>query len=236
MKRTIRLFAIIALMIASVSAFAQKPFAGKITFEVAAEGISDPNIAAELAEQTVEYTVMGNNSRMDLSVGIDMSIISNGNAKTYTILFNIPGYGKYYIQQKAEDIQKDQATKKYDYKYTGEEKTISGYKCQKVIMTATDLETDEENVMELWVTTELGLGDDINFYTHPNLKGYPLSIKQTQEVNGEMITTITTATKITPDKKVKSTLFLMPSDAKSFEEAPAELQQMLGGLGGDDEE
>lgn len=236
MKRTIRLFAIIALMVASVSAFAQKPFAGKITYELSAEGIKDPNIAAELAEQSMEYTVMGNCCRMDMSVGIDMTTIENGNSKTYTIIFGIPGYGKYYIQQTEEDIQKRLATTKMDYNYTGEEKTITGYKCQKVIQTITDLETDEEHVIVMWVTNELGLGDAINFFQHPGLKGYPLCIEQTQEINGEDVTVITTATKIVPDKKVKATAFLLPSDAKSLDEAPEELKQMLGGIGDDDEE
>lgn len=236
MKRTIRLFAIIALMIASVSAFAQKPFAGKITFELSAEGISDPNVAAELAEQTMEYTVMGSSSRLDMNVGIDFTTILNGNNKTSTIILGIPGYGKYYIQQTAEEIQKELANIKIDYNYTGEEKTISGYKCQKVIMTQTDLETDEEEVTVLWVTSDLGLSDDINFFQHPNLKGYPLSLEQSKEINGEKVKVITTATKIVPDKKVKPTMFLLPSDAKPIDEAPEELKQMLGGLAGDDDE
>ena len=56
------------------------------------------------------------------------------------------------------------------------------------------------------------------------------------EINGENLTIITSATKIVPDKKVKPTAFLLPSDAKPIEEAPEELKQMLGGMGDDDEE
>lgn len=231
MKRTIRLFAIIALMICTVGTFAQKPFAGTITFENTAEGCSDPNIAAQLAEQVVEYTVMGNNYRLDMSVGIDVSIISNGTNKTVTTLFNIPGYGKYYRQLTAEDIQKEQNTSKYDYSYTDESKTIAGYNCKKVIVKVTDLETDEEQTVTLWVTNELGLGDDINFAEHPGLKGYPLCTEAKTEINGEDVTIVTTATKITPNKKVKPTNFMLPSDAKDFSEAPEELKAMLGGAG-----
>ena len=224
------------MMICTVGAFAQKPFAGKITFELSAEGITDPNVAAELAEQTMEYTVMGNNYRMDMNIGIDMSTIANGNNKTYTIVFGIPGYGKYYIQQTEEDLKKKQNTVKYDYKYSDETKTICGYNCKKVTMTVTDLETDEEISTVMWVTSELGLGDNINFYDHPDLKGYPLCTETKTEINGESVTVITTATKITPDKKVKPTNFLLPSDAKDIKDAPEELKQMLGGLGEDDEE
>ncbi|MBQ1647446.1 MAG: hypothetical protein II047_03095 [Bacteroidales bacterium] len=40
--------------------------------------------------------------------------------------------------------------------------------------------------------------------------------------------------RITPNKKVKPTNFMLPSDAKDFSEAPEELKAMLGGA--DEEE
>jgi hypothetical protein len=233
--RNVRFLMVIVMMIFSVSLMAQKPFAGNITFEMSAEGCSDPNIAAELAEQSMEYTVMGSNYRMEMSQGIDVITIANGTNKTYTVILGIPGYGKYYIQQDEAAVQKKLATTKFDYNYSDEEKTISGYKCKKVVVTATDLETDEEESAVLWVTNELGLGDDINFFEHPGLKGYPLSTEVTTEMNGENVTLITQATKIVPNKKVKPTMFLLPSDAKDIKEAPDELKQMLH-LGEDEEE
>ena len=226
---------VIVMMMLSVSLMAQKPFAGNITFEMSAEGCSDPNVTAQLAEQSMEYTVMGKNYRMEMNQGIDVITIANGSNKTYTVVLGIPGYGKYYIQQDQEAIQKKMATTKFDYNYTDEEKTISGYKCKKVIVTATDLETDEEESVVLWVTNELGLGDDINFFEHPGLKGYPLCTEMKTEMNGENVTIITQATKIVPNKKVKPTMFLLPSDAKDIKEAPDELKQMLH-MGEDDEE
>ncbi|MDD6184760.1 MAG: DUF4412 domain-containing protein [Bacteroidales bacterium] len=225
--RQVRFLMVIVMMILSVSVMAQKPFAGNITFEMSAEGCSNPNIAAELAEQSMEYTVMGNNYRMEMSQGIDVVTIANGTNKTYTVILGIPGYGKYYIQQSEEDINKKMATTKFDYNYTEEEKTISGYKCKKVVVTATDLETDEEETAVLWVTNELGLGDEINFFEHPGLKGYPLATEVKTEMDGENVTLITQATKIVPNKKVKATMFMLPSDAKDIKEAPDELKQML---------
>ena len=225
--RQVRFLMVIVMMILSVSVMAQKPFAGNITFEMSAEGCSNPNIAAELAEQSMEYTVMGNNYRMEMSQGIDVVTIANGTNKTYTVILGIPGYGKYFIQQSEEDINKKMATTKFDYNYTEEEKTISGYKCKKVVVTATDLETDEEETAVLWVTNELGLGDEINFFEHPGLKGYPLATEVKTEMDGENVTLITQATKIVPNKKVKATMFMLPSDAKDIKEAPDELKQML---------
>ena len=236
MKKQTRILMVIALMICTLGAFAQKPFAGKITFEMSAEGSTDPSFAAELAEQTVEYTVMGNCIRMEVSTGIDIITISDGNNKTYTVIFGIPGYGKYYVQQTEEDVQKRLAYNKYDYKYTAETKTICGYNCKKVVVTVTDLESDEVESETLWVTTELGLGDDISFYQYPGLKGYVLCTETKKEINGEKITVIQTATKIVSDKNVKATQFLLPSDAKPFEEVPDELKEMLGGGFDDDEE
>ncbi len=231
MKKQIRLFAVIIMMIASLTGFAQKPFAGKIVFEMTAEGISDPNVAAQLAEATQEIIVMGNNSRMEANQGIDVITISNGDAKTYTVILGIPGYGKYYVKQTAEDLEKKMQTSKVDYEYLSDTKTIAGYKCTKVIEKVTDLETDEEKTSVLWVTTELGLGDNINFFEHPGLKGYPLASENKTELNGEECTIITSATSVTPDKKVKATQFLLPSDAKDIKEAPEELKQMLGMTG-----
>ena len=98
-------------------------------------------------------------------------------------------------------------------------------------MKVTNLETDEETTEILWVTTELGLGDDINFAQYPGLKGYPLSTEEKKEFNGDQFTVITNATKITPNTKVKATDFLLPSDAKDFADAPEDLKKMLGGGG-----
>ena len=90
---------VIAAMFLTVSTFAQKPFAGRIVFEITAEGTTNPAIAAELAESSIEYIVMGNNYRMNMNQGIDIITIANGNNKTYTVVLGIPGYGNYYIEQ-----------------------------------------------------------------------------------------------------------------------------------------
>lgn len=234
MKKQFRLIMTLALMVFTVSAFAQKPFAGTITFEKTASGSTNPNIAAALAEQSVVYTVMGNNYRIDMNVGIDISVISNGTAKTVTTVFSIPGYGKYFMKQTGDKIEEAMSKVKQEFEYTEETKSICGYNCKKVVVKMTDLETDEEDKAVLWVTSELGLGDAINFADYPGLQGYPLSSEVTAEIEGEEVTVVTTATKITPDKKVKATEFLLPSDAKDFKDAPEDLKQMLGM--GDDEE
>ena len=84
-----RIFMIVAVMILSVSAFAQKPFAGNITFESTSPDCSDPNFVSQLADETQEFIVMGNNWRINMNMGIDVIVISNGNSKTLTTIFAI---------------------------------------------------------------------------------------------------------------------------------------------------
>lgn len=219
-----------------VTTFAQKPFAGTITFETTAEGTDDPNIAAQLAEMSQEVIVMGNNTRTNMSQpGIDVISIANGDYNLKTTVIDIPGYGKYYIEQGAEELKKTFDKVKFDYKYTDETRTIAGYNCKKVDVTATDLESDEENTLVLWVTEDLMTGPNINFGDYPGLKGYVMRTEVKRTLEGNDITIIVQATSVKPDKKVKPTTFLRPSDAKSFDEAPEDLKKMLG-VGGDDEE
>ncbi len=235
MKKMTRLFMIIAVMILSVSAFAQKPFAGNITFENTAIGTDDPNFLSALSEQTQEYIVMGNNWRINANYGFDLIQIFNGNTKTLSIVLDLPGYGKYYVKKTAEELDKARANTKMDYEYTNETKSIAGYNCKKVVVKATDLETDEESTVTLWVTEELGLGDEINYAQYPGLKGYPLSTEAKTEYDGTEITVITTATKVTPNKKVKPTEFLLPSDAKDLKDAPEDLNELKKQLLEEDE-
>ena len=87
---------------------------------------------------------------------------------------------------------------------------------------------DLESSVVLWVTSDLMTGDNINFSTYPGLKGYPLGVEIKQEVNGEMLTIVQTASSITPSKKIKTSSFLRPSDATNIKDAPDDIKQMLG--------
>jgi len=236
MKKQISLWMIAIMFFGVVTTFAQKPFAGTITFETTAEGTDDPNIAAQLSELTQEVIVMGNNTRTNMSQpGIDVINISNGDYNLKTMVLDIPGYGKYYIENDAEKLQEALKKVKFDYKYTDETKSIAGYNCKKVNVTETNLESDEETAIVLWVTEELMTGPNINFGTYPDLKGYVMCTEVKKAIEGNDMTIVVTATKVTPNKKVKPTTFLRPSDAKPIEEAPEELKKMLR-MGEDEKE
>ena len=73
MKKQITLWLAVIMLFGTITTFAQKPFAGTITFETTAEGTDDPNVAAQLAELSEEVTIMGNNTKTainQMGVGI----------------------------------------------------------------------------------------------------------------------------------------------------------------------
>ncbi len=217
------------MLFGTIATFAQKPFAGSIVFETTASGTDDPNIAAQLAEMSEEVTIMGNNTKTAINqMGVDIIHITNGDYKLATTIIDIPGYGKYYIEQEEADINKAFEKVKQDFNYTSETKEICGYNCKKVEVKITDLESDEESSLVLWVTEDLMTGDQINFSNYPGLKGYPLCVEIEREISGENITLIQTAKTITPNKKVKASTFLRPSDSTPIKDAPAELKAMFG--------
>jgi len=229
MKKQIALWIAVIMLFGTIATFAQKPFAGSIVFETTASGTDDPNIAAQLAEMSEEVTIMGNNTKTAINqMGVDIIHITNGDYKLATTIIDIPGYGKYYIEQEEADINKAFEKVKQDYNYTSETKEICGYNCKKVEVKITDLESDEESSLVLWVTEDLMTGDQINFSNYPGLKGYPLCVEIEREISGENITLIQTAKTITPNKKVKASSFLRPSDSTPIKDAPAELKAMFG--------
>ncbi len=229
MKKQIALWIAVIMLFGTIATFAQKPFAGSIVFETTASGTDDPNIAAQLAEMSEEVTIMGNNTKTAINqMGVDIIHITNGDYKLATTIIDIPGYGKYYIEQEEADINKAFEKVKQDFNYTSETKEICGYNCKKVEVKITDLESDEESSLVLWVTEDLMTGDQINFSNYPGLKGYPLCVEIEREISGENITLIQTAKTITPNKKVKASTFLRPSDSTPIKDAPAELKAMFG--------
>lgn len=229
MKKQITLWMAVIMLFGTISMFAQKPFAGTIVFETTAEGTDDPNVAAQLSELSQEVTILGNNTKTAINqMGVGIINITNGDYKLVTTVIDIPGYGKYYIEKEEADIKKSFETTKMEFDYTTETKEIAGYNCKKVVLNMTDLESDEESSMVLWVTDELLTGDQINFSNYPGLKGYPLRVEVKQDINGEELTIIQTAKTITPSKKVKASNFLRPSDSTPMKDAPDELKSAFG--------
>jgi len=234
MKKVCLIMAVVMLgFVALVSA--QKPFAGTIKTHTHIEGTDDPNILSQ-GESDASIQIFGNYTKTVMSPqeGFGVISITNGDAKSAITILDIMGMGKYYIETPAEKILEAQKTVKYDYNKTGEKKTIAGYECEKVVITMTDLETDESKSFVEYVTTALNVGENVNFAETPGLEGYSLRSEVKRDIEGTEVTIITEVTEIIPNKKLKVVDFMMPSDAQDIHTNP-QLMKMLG-MGEDEDE
>lgn len=233
--KKIALVLVVVMMGFTALVSAQKPFAGTIKMHTHIEGTDDPNITSQ-GESDYSITLFGNYTKTVISPqeGFGITTISNGDAKTVTVLLDIMGMGKYFIETPAEKIQERLKNIKMDYNKTGEKMTIAGYECEKINVTATDLETDETEDMVVYVSTAINAGDAINFQQYPGLAGYPMRSESKTDVDGTPVTVVDEATEVVANKKIKVVDFLLPSDAQDIKTNP-DLMKMLG-MGGDEEE
>lgn len=233
--KKIALVLVVVMMGFTALVSAQKPFAGTIKMHTHIEGTDDPNITSQ-GESDYSITLFGNYTKTVISPqeGFGITTISNGDAKTVTVLLDIMGMGKYFIETPAEKIQERLKNIKMDYNKTGEKMTIAGYECEKINVTATDLETDETEDMVVYVSTAINAGDAINFQQYPGLAGYPMRSESKTDVDGTPVTVVVEATEVVANKKIKVVDFLLPSDAQDIKTNP-DLMKMLG-MGGDEEE
>lgn len=234
MKKVCLVLAVVMMGFASLVS-AQKPFTGTIKFHTHIEGTDDPNILSQ-GESDYSTTLFGNYTKTIISPqeGFGIITIKNGDAKSITMIIDIAGMGKYYIESNPEKIQEKQKNLDYKYDKTGEKKTIAGYECEKVVVTVTDKETDESESAVIYVSTAINSGADINFQDFPKLNGYPMRIEQKEDVDGTEITMVIEAVEVLPSKKIKIVDFMLPSDAQDLKSNP-QLMKMFG-MGGDDEE
>ncbi len=234
MKKVCLIMAVVMMgFVALVSA--QKPFAGTIKMHTHIEGTDDPNITSQ-GENDYSIMIFGNYTKTVVSQeGFGVINITNGDAKNAVTILDIMGMGKYYIEMSAEKIQEAQKNIKYEYNKTGEKMTIAGYECEKVVVTETDMETDESKSFVVYISSALNTGENINFTETPGLAGYPLRTEVKRDVEGTEITIVTEATEVIPSKKIKQVDFMMPADAQDIHSNP-EMMKMLGLSEDEDEE
>ena len=227
MKRIVMLVAFF-VMAFTVSLSAQKPFAGRIHYTFAVEGIDDPNVLAQMPEST-DVIVFGNKTKTVMNMqGVGIQNIVDGDAKMTMTIIEITGMGKYYVEIPADSIEKSLKNQQCDATYTGETKEIAGYLCKRAEVVITDLETDETSEVVVWVSDDFLSSEAINFGSpYRCVKGYPLRTETTREYEDTKFTIIQEAQEIKADKKIKAFDFMRPSDAKNLMEEP-ELKKMFG--------
>ncbi|MBP5709696.1 MAG: hypothetical protein J6W84_01830 [Bacteroidales bacterium] len=230
-----KIFLLPVLLMTITLGFAQKDFGGTIKMKTYATGTEDANILSQVQGEA-EMTVWGSKTKVvNSQQGIGSVIIVDGNTGITNIVIDLSlmAYGKYLISDTA-----DYSTVKFDYEYDANDtKEIAGYHCKKVVVTATDLETDESNNVTLYVTDDLMNAATYKSPSYPGLKGFPLYTARYIENDGNPFTMVNEAVELKPDKKINAKSFILPAGWEPIENAPDEVKQMLGmGAGGEDEE
>lgn len=215
------------IMVLSVSLSAQKTFSGKIKYKTTITGTDDPSVTSQELPET-EILVLGNQTKSyTVQQFGSMTKISNGDEKTITILFEFNGLGKFYMTITDSLLKEEQKFVSLKYEYLDETKQVAGYTCKKVKCTQTNLETDEETVVYVYVSNEISNTDLLNFDQFTGLVGFPMIIETpySEEVPGAMVHL--EVSEVDTSIKVKNIDFLLPSDAVYVKDEK-ELMQKLG--------
>lgn len=189
------------MFLTSLSAVSQNNYT--IKMNIKAEGLP-PEFAA-YAEQDITTYIKGDKYKSEQN-GMMNSSVSYYDGKKMVSLIETMGTKIGYTATKAEleTEDKNNKTSKPKIEYTSEKKMFAGYECNKVIITATDKDKQENKII-LWVTNDIK-------YDHPEarksaggmidmseLKGYPLGMEMSQNAQGMEMTIIMSTTEILTD-------------------------------------
>jgi hypothetical protein len=131
MKKTFLLSFLCLLL--SFNGFTQKNFKeGKIVYAISFPDMDlDPQQAAMMPSSMTLY-IKGENTRMEMKMGMGMSstVITDAKTKTVTSLMDVMGQ-KYATKMTEEDIKKQSAEEPdMEITKTGETREIAGFKCE----------------------------------------------------------------------------------------------------------
>ncbi|MCQ2285251.1 MAG: hypothetical protein MJZ76_00050 [Bacteroidales bacterium] len=224
---------LLALIVLSVGAFAQKEFGGTITKKTYATDTEDANILSQAQSEQTSIVWGSKTKIVNSQQGIGTIIVTDGATGITSIVLDLSqmAYGKYLIKD-TSDFSKS----KFEYAFDETDtKTLAGYNCKKCVVTVTDLETDETQEMTLYVTDDL-MPASYQSFSFPGLKGYPLYMAMHVDNDGNPFTYVQETTSVVPDKKINAKSFVLPAGLEPIENAPEEVKKMFGIGGSDDEE
>ncbi|HBG70977.1 MAG: hypothetical protein A2W93_03255 [Bacteroidetes bacterium GWF2_43_63] len=217
--KKIALFIVVSLVagvIGNVSAQKkQKPFKGIVTYDIKYEGDIDAATLANLPS-TQSSEVLGKYLKVETLVpGATIEMISNGYDSTRTVLYDIPGLGKYCVRTtKAQIMASLEEGKPADISYIDETKEVSGYTCSKADYVVEDEYGDKISII-IFYSTVLG-GPELNYVGNfPGLKGFPMEYT----IKSDDMTIIYSVSSVQTKKvKLKDTDFLIPTDYEEISE------------------
>lgn len=213
---------LLALMILSAPAFAQKPFEGTIVYSIKMLGENADQMAAFMPE-SYEYSVKDHLLKFKMNGGMTAAMmgefIVDGKAETaYMVKHN----EQTVYKMPTED--EDEAEVGGEPQITKEDETIeiAGYQCQKYAVTK-DMGNGEESTQYLWVTEEIQIEKPKkskkmsggNIFVD-GIDGFPLKV-MTETMGMTMIMTATTLDMTKLDKEE----FEIPSNYEMKEFDPS---------------
>lgn len=132
---------------------------------------------------------------------------------------------------------KEDVSEKPKIEFTNEKKMIAGYECSKVIMTSVNAEKVENKAI-LWVTdqikydpTDVSRAMGKSFLDFSVVKGYPLAMETSQEVQGLKFKIIMTTTEIST-AALDDSVFAVDTQGytmMSYKEMLDQQKAMMGG-------
>jgi GLPGLI family protein len=213
--------AFLLFLLTSISSIAQT-FEGRIVYKINIKGDFSLQERMMLPSEAKLYT-KGDQSRMEMSLGLGMSTTTISNLKTgdAVSLMNILG-SKYAIESKGADENRDEYMKNANLEITKESKSIAGYTCKKAIVTYSDPQTKNTTEMEVWFTKELNFNNDFVKGPFQKIEGAMLEFNLLQQgINMNFQATLVSS------EKVEKRQFEVPEGYKKLTQE--ELIKMMGG-------
>jgi len=166
MKKIFLVLLAFAFVSVSTSVFAakEKPFRGKITYQISYDTESLPEGASQMLPKTMSLYVGENITKQVLFTGMGkQSVIYDLNEKSKTSFIDLMGK-KFGIKSTTEEIKKEFAMQpEASIEFLDETKDIAGYPCKKLKLTLKDRSTGDTTNAFAWYTTDLIVNPDINF-------------------------------------------------------------------------
>jgi len=225
MKSKHILFLAVLLIISSAVAQAKKdkPFSGKITFQVQIDAEEIPMEARAMLPKVMNYYIGEMHTKTELFTQMGtQSTIEDLVEITKTNLLDVAGQ-KFAFEDSTEDLEVEWAkVPETELEYTGKTKTIAGYTCKQVIARKT---SDGEIYSTGWYTDEIIVHENINYF-NPTFREVPgLFLEYDMEASPEMKMKFTAMT--IEKVKVRDTDFNIPEGYQVM--SREELMQTFGG-------
>ncbi len=221
-----KLFTILFLLVCAMSSLNLRAqiTEAKIIYEVKMDS-DDPMISQQLSMMTgssMTISFKESNFRQDMDMNMmKTTTIHNAKKEEGILLIEMMGIKKAARIESLLNLEKtdSSSSESSEIEVSDETRTISGYKCSKVIV-----EDSTGMEMIMFVTNELKANNNQNKYGNSKVKGFPLSI----EIEMAQLSMTMTATEVV--SKVKNSVF-NTSIPDGYEETSAEeLMKMMSGM------